>query len=116
MKRFLFAISCLTLLAVLALAVQAERLVLVAKKNLQVVAGLSPQERAAVIANLAPGERVAVIACEDIKTDVYPKVRLTSGAEGYILSSGFELVRARAGLDGYPVVFSCRGYFSRAQE
>lgn len=120
MKKVLLVVSALTFLLVLALALRAERIVLVATKNLDVVAGHSPQASGVVTAKLAPGERASVVACEDVKPDVYPKVRLTSGAEGYILSSGYQLVRTRAGFfDSSPVVFSCYGFFqpiSKTQE
>ena len=74
-----------------------------------------------VLGTIASGDRVTVLDCEDFKSDIALRVRLPSGAVGYVREGAFGLERRGVTLGllfrSYgDVVLSCQGWYEHRSE
>jgi len=89
-----------------------KKITLVVVKPITVVRNLDDalkEKPTNIIAILPISESIPVIGCEDLKSDIIPKVQLTNKEVGYVTAHGdFKLIRKSSwsSLKG-PIVFGC---------
>ena len=91
------------------IALRADQSVIVSKDPFRPAAGEN------VLGTIAAGDQVTVLACEDFKSDIAFRVRMPSGAVGFVGQGDFRLERRSVTLGllfrAYDdVVLSCRGW------
>lgn len=97
-KKILFSSIALVLVIMASgyLLYNAEVITLIAKGDLPVGRSpVLPPNANNLLATLRADERVEVAGCEDIKTDVVVRLRLSSGKFGYVAGGPYILARER---------------------